>query len=212
MGIILPIAVMNGFVLFILVLISLLKRFVAVYGDYTVTVNGQKSFVVPGGSPLSQALFAEKIYIPSACGGRGTCGFCKVRIVSGISEPLPIEEMILNFSDVSRGFRLSCQTKVRGDLGVEIPEELLSIKEYRGVVKDTQKLTRDIKRLAIGIKEPEGVFSFKSGQYVLFQVGPAEDPGLFDLLVRENQGRNPGRSQTDSEWPRLGLPALPGRG
>ena len=98
-----PILVMTGFVLFILVTISLLKRFIAVYGEYRITVNGEKILTVPGGKPLSQALFEEKIYVPSACGGRGTCGFCKVLITEGAGEALPIEEMILNYADLRRG-------------------------------------------------------------------------------------------------------------
>jgi Na+-transporting NADH:ubiquinone oxidoreductase subunit F len=169
-----PILVMTGFVLFILVIISLLKRFIAVYGEYRITVNGEKILTVPGGKPLSQALFEEKIYVPSACGGRGTCGFCKVLITEGAGEALPIEEMILNYADLRRGFRLSCQTKIRGDLAVTVPEELLNIKEYHGVVKDTRLLTKDIKRISIAIREPREEFSFKSGQYVLIQVGPTE--------------------------------------
>ncbi|MBN2354303.1 MAG: 2Fe-2S iron-sulfur cluster binding domain-containing protein [Spirochaetales bacterium] len=169
-----PFLVMNGFVLFILLLISLLRRFIAAYGESTLTINGEKKLVVRGGQTLAQALFAEKIYIPSACGGRGTCGFCKVRITVGAGEALPIEEMLLNYSDVAAGYRLSCQTKVRNDLSLEVPEELLAIREYKGVVEDTKELTRDIKRLSIDIREPKDVFAFRSGQYVLIQVGPTE--------------------------------------
>jgi Na+-transporting NADH:ubiquinone oxidoreductase subunit F len=78
-AILIPIAVMNGFIMLILLLISLLKRFIAVYGEYQLTINGDKTFTVAGGKPLSQTLFEEKIYIPSACGGRGTCGFCLLK-------------------------------------------------------------------------------------------------------------------------------------
>jgi len=169
-----PILVMIGLVIFILIVISLLKRFIAVYGEYRITINGEKTLTVTGGKPLSQALFEEKIYVPSACGGRGTCGFCKVQITEGAGEALPIEEMILNYADLRRGFRLSCQTKVRSDLSVVVPEELLNIKEYQGVVRDTQKLTKDIKRISISIQEPKEEFSFRSGQYVLIKVGPTE--------------------------------------
>jgi len=174
MDFIVPLAVMNIVNLFILVLIVLLKKYVAAYGEYNIVVNGEKKYTVPGGEVLSKLLFERKIYIPSACGGRGTCGFCKVRITGGAGDPLPVEEMLLNYRDIRDGYRLSCQTKVRSDMQIEVPEELLSIREYRGKIKDTRKLTKDIKRITIAIEEPREGISFRSGQYVLIKVGENE--------------------------------------
>ncbi|MBN2442059.1 MAG: 2Fe-2S iron-sulfur cluster binding domain-containing protein [Spirochaetales bacterium] len=174
MSFIVPLLVMNGLGLLCLAIIIFLKRVIAVYGESTLTINNDKKLIVEGGEFLAKALFQNKIYIPSACGGKGTCGFCKVKIKEGISDPLPIEEILLHHKDISSGYRLSCQVKVRRDMGLEIDEELLAIKEYQGVIDSSERLTRDIKRISIKIEEPKEGISFKSGQYILIEVGSAE--------------------------------------
>jgi Na+-transporting NADH:ubiquinone oxidoreductase subunit F len=174
MFILMPVIIMNTFSLVVLFLILALKRFVAVSKDVDIVVNEQKRIATKTGLLLSKVLFENRIYVPSACGGKGTCGFCKVRITRGALEPLPVEEMILNYRDLQDGDRLSCQTKIRGELGIDVPEELLSIREYVGTVKDARSVTRDIRRISIGIEEPKEGIAFKSGQYVLIEVGQAE--------------------------------------
>lgn len=169
-----PFLIMNGLAVASLIIIIFLKRVVASYGESTITINNDKSMKVQGGEYLSKLLFENKIYIPSACGGKGTCGFCKVKVTGGNTEPLPIEEILLHHKDISAGFRLSCQVKVRQDMGLEIDEELLAIKEYLGVVDSSETLTRDIKRINIKIEEPKEGIVFKSGQYILIEVGSAE--------------------------------------
>jgi Na+-transporting NADH:ubiquinone oxidoreductase subunit F len=174
MSFLLSLAVMNGLSLLVLILILLLKRFVYAAGEVSVTINSGKKITGNGGIPLSKMLFENKIFVPSACGGKGTCGFCKVRITEGLLDPLPVEEMILNFKDLREGYRLSCQTKVKSDIAIELPEELLSIKEYFGTVIESKPVTRDIKRIRIEIVEPKEGIDFKSGQYVLVEVANAE--------------------------------------
>jgi Na+-transporting NADH:ubiquinone oxidoreductase subunit F len=174
MTFLLPIFVMNGLGLLCLAIIIFLKRVVAVYGDCTLTINNDKKLTVTGGEYLAKALFENKIYIPSACGGKGTCGFCKVKITENTTDPLPIEEILLHHKDIAAGYRLSCQVKVRKDLGLEIDEELLAIREYHGVIESSKKMTGDIKRISIKIEEPKEGINFKSGQYILIQVGSTE--------------------------------------
>jgi len=165
---------MNGIAVFIYALIVLLKTFVASYGTCQVTVNGSKVLTIQGGTYLDKALFQNRIYLPSACGGKGTCGFCKVKVSDGIPDPLPVEEILINYKEIREGFRLSCQTKIRSDMFIEIPEELLSIREYRGVIQKSDYVTRDIKRISIHIEEPEDGLDFKSGQYLTFKVQEGE--------------------------------------
>lgn len=171
---ILPLAVMNGLAVTILILIALLKRFVASYGECELNINGQKNITVQGGSYLNKILFENKIFIPSACGGKGTCSFCRVKIIEGVPDPLPVEEILINYKDINDGYRLSCQTKIRSNMRLELPEELLSIKEYHGIIENTDTVTRDIKRININIEEPKEGITFKSGQYILVEVEKGE--------------------------------------
>lgn len=168
MTFLIPLAVMNGIAIFIAALLIVLNRFVAVYGSYSLTINNERVFQVDGGQSITKLLFHNKIYLPSACGGKGTCGFCKVRIVEGTNPPLPIEEMLLSHREIALGYRLGCQTKVRSDLSIEIPPDLLAVKEYNGKVIATEMLTKEIKRIKIKLIEPQ-VIEFKSGQYVLIE-------------------------------------------
>jgi len=174
---VIPLVVMNGFAVVIYALIMVLKTYVAAYGNCSLVVNGSRTFTVMGGTYLNKALFENKIYLPSACGGKGTCGFCKVRVTEGVSDPLPVEEILINYKDIRQGYRLSCQTKLRAGISIEIPEELLSIREYKGVVKSSNNVTRDIKRIGIRIDEPKEGLDFKSGQYLMFKVGEDETRG-----------------------------------
>jgi Na+-transporting NADH:ubiquinone oxidoreductase subunit F len=169
MDILLSVAVMNGIAMVIVAILIVLNKFVAVYADYNLRVNDVKVYLVQGGQPVTKQLFKNQIYLPSACGGKGTCGFCKVRVIDGLKPPLPIEDMLLTHKEISMGFRLGCQTKIRSEMNIEIPPELLEVKEYSGEVYETKQLTSDITRLKILLVEPKEI-DFKSGQYVLVEV------------------------------------------
>jgi len=103
--------------------------------------------------------------VPSACGGRGSCGYCKVHVLEGAGPLLPTEEPYLTPEEREQGQRLSCQVKVRNDLSIEIPRELLAVREYQCLCLDIQDLTYDIKQFRLELKEPTDI-SFIPGQYV----------------------------------------------
>ncbi len=142
---------------------------IANYGEVTVTVNGDREFTVKGGRPLLSTLSAEGIFIPSACGGRGSCGLCKVKLVAGGGQYLPTELPWISEEEREQNIRLSCQLKVKEDMGIEIPEELFNVREFRARVARLRDLTHDIKEVTLELIEPKEM-EFTAGQFVQFEV------------------------------------------
>ena len=153
-------------------LLLLAERYLVNYGRCAIDINkGEKRLEVEGGQTLLASLMGEEIFVPSACGGRGTCAYCKLTVTEGGGEVIPTEESLLTEEEIGSDVRLSCQVKVRNDLSVLIPEELFLVKAYRGVVEEIKDLTYDIKQLRIRLLEPDTI-SFKPGQYMQLETPP----------------------------------------
>ena len=101
-------------------LLVIAEKFIANYGECEIDINQKKQIKVQGGKPLLTELINEKIFIPSACGGRGTCGYCKVKVLEGAGLLLPTETPFLTEQEQLEDMRLSCQVKVRNDIKIEI--------------------------------------------------------------------------------------------
>ena len=147
-------------------LLLLAERYLADYGTCVIDVNrGAKRIEVKGGDTLLSSLMGQGIFIPSACGGRGTCAYCKCRIAEGGGPVVPTEEPLLTEEDLKTDVRISCQVKVRNDMAIEIPEELFQVRQFRGAVERIRDLTHDINELRIRLLEPETI-DFTPGQYI----------------------------------------------
>lgn len=142
---------------------------IANYGEVNITINGEKELTVPGGSTLLAALGAEQIFIPSACGGRGSCGLCKVKVNSGIDQYLPTELPWISDEEKEQNIRLSCQVKVKNDFDIEIPEELFNVKQFNARVDEIVDLTHDIKQVTLKLIEPAEI-NFTPGQFIQLQI------------------------------------------
>ncbi|MGR3311031.1 MAG: NADH:ubiquinone reductase (Na(+)-transporting) subunit F [Candidatus Brocadiales bacterium] len=151
------------------VILALVDYFLGTYGPCNITLNKDKVLDVIGGNTLLTYLVDNKIFIPSACGGKATCGFCKIKIYEGGGLVLPTEEPFLSKQEFKDSVRLSCQVKVKTDMDIFIPEDLLFAKEYTALVEEIEDLTHDIKRFKFKLTEPNTI-SFKPGQYVQFQI------------------------------------------
>ncbi|MFH1123038.1 MAG: 2Fe-2S iron-sulfur cluster binding domain-containing protein, partial [Pseudomonadota bacterium] len=151
-------------------LLEVADSYLADYGEKHVLLNDQKDLVVEGGRPLLFTLSEKGIFIPSACGGKGTCSYCKVKIHEGGGPVLPTETPYLSPEELEAHVRLSCQVKVKEDLKIEIPEDLFLVKEYKIKVERIEDLTPEIKGLHLKILTPEEGITFKPGQYVQFEV------------------------------------------
>jgi Na+-transporting NADH:ubiquinone oxidoreductase subunit F len=131
----------------------------------TITINEDKQFRATGGKNLLRTLFENNYFIPSACGGKGTCGYCRVKVTAGGGDALPTEALILSTAEVRQGFRLACQLKVRQDMRIYVPPEYLEIREYEGEIIYAENATSDIRRIGVRLISP-GEVEFKPGQYV----------------------------------------------
>jgi Na+-transporting NADH:ubiquinone oxidoreductase subunit F len=164
------ILIVSGIGALFALLLELADLFIANYGECRIAINREKELVVQGGNPLLFSLMEEGIFIPSACGGKGTCAYCKVKVLEGGGPILPTETPYLTEEEQAENVRLSCQVKVRNDLVIEIPEELFLIKEFKVKVSRIQALAPYIKSVTLEILSPEEGISFKPGQYIQLEV------------------------------------------
>ncbi len=142
------------------------------YGDCQIDINGGSRLLeVKGGASLLTVLAENDIFIPSACGGKATCGLCKVQVHSGAGPFLPTEGPYISQKEREDGVRLSCQVKVKQDLLISIPEELFNIREYRTKLDRIDDLTHDTKGLHLLLPAEETI-KFKAGQYVQLYTKP----------------------------------------
>jgi Na+-transporting NADH:ubiquinone oxidoreductase subunit F len=165
MDILITVFIVSSIAAGLALLLVIAERFIANYGDCTITLNGKREITVKGGKPLLSALREEKIFIPSACGGRGTCGVCKVKVLDGAGAILATETPFMTKEEIAGNVRLSCQVKVRNDLAIEIPEELFHVREFAARCVRIEELTYDMRRFRFELSEPKTV-DFVAGQYV----------------------------------------------
>ena len=161
--------ILIGVMIVIALILILVERLLGSKGDKMLLVNNEKVIPVKEDDTILNLLTKHKIFVPSACGGKATCGFCKVRLLDGGGDIKPTEEPFLSPTEKAEGVRLSCQVKVKDDVKIEIPKEMLNAKEYMTTVSYIEDLTYDIKlvrfRLADGDTMP-----FKPGQYAQLKV------------------------------------------
>jgi Na+-transporting NADH:ubiquinone oxidoreductase subunit F len=151
--------------------IAILDRLLNNYGILRIDINGgKKELMVKGGSALLGTLAAENIFIPSACGGKGSCGACKCRVLSDVGPHLPTEIPYLSPEEMSRNVHLACQIKVRTNLELELPEELFRVKKLKTKVESVRDLTYDIKEVVFALGGQE--IEFSPGQYIQLVVPP----------------------------------------
>ena len=107
-----------------------------------------------GGGTLLKALYDKKIFIPSACGGKGSCGYCKVTVSSGGGPVLPTELSYLTRAEIRAGTRLACQVKIREDIFVKIPSDLLNVRMFDATIEHATQVTHDIKEIRMRLDDP----------------------------------------------------------
>ncbi len=139
------------------------------YGELKIAINKKKELTVEGGQPLLTALKNKSIFIPSACGGRGSCGLCKLKVDSGGGDILSTELPWLDDKEKAEKIRLSCQLKVKQNMELTIPEELFNVKEYKTEVSSIVNLTHDIKEITLALLEPAEI-EFKAGQFIQMEI------------------------------------------
>jgi len=174
------------FTLIVLALVALIlvaKSKLVASGNVNITINDdpEKSITVPIGGKLLNVLADNKIYLPSACGGGGTCGECKCVVTDGGGDVLPTEKTKLNRKQVREHYRLSCQVAVKSDMKIEVPHEVFDIKKWECTVKSNHNVATFIKELVLRLPEGESV-DFRAGGYIQIEAPPHEvDFKNFDI-------------------------------
>lgn len=158
----------SGIATFLAILMVIADATIANYGDVKIVANEEKEYVVRGGRSLLSTLMGEEVFIPSACGGRGSCGLCKVKVVDGAGQFLPTELPWLSDEEKADQVRLSCQIKVKNDMKIQIPEELFSVKQFRAECVRIRDLTHDIKELTLKLIEPDTI-DLAAGKFIQLQ-------------------------------------------
>ncbi|MBR4371748.1 MAG: 2Fe-2S iron-sulfur cluster binding domain-containing protein [Victivallales bacterium] len=147
------------------ILLLIANKLFGNYGTCKVKVNDREPFEVEGGGKLLDALYDQKIFIPSACGGQGSCGFCKTCVIKGGGPLLPTEEPYLTEEEQKNGTRLACQVKIRNDIEIQVKPEYLNVKQFKATVGPCKMMTTDIREIHLKLTGGETI-DFRPGQYV----------------------------------------------
>lgn len=167
-------------------------------GDVTLSVNGgKKEMVVKPGGTLLSALGTESVFLPSACGGGGTCAMCLCQVDNGGGDILPTELNHISRKDAQENWRLACQVKVRGDMEIRVPEEIFGIKKWECEVVSNYNVATFIKEFVVRVPEP---VSFAAGGYIQIDVpgGIVVDYKNMDITSHPRMGKEP--DAFEKEW------------
>ncbi len=191
--------------LLILILVTILlvaKAKLLPSGKVKLLINGQKEIEVETGSTLLTTLSNEKIFLPSACGGGGTCIQCECHVISGGGEALPTEVPHFTRKELAEGVRLSCQVKVKADMEITIPEEIFGIKKFEAVVKSNYNVASFIKEFVIELPED---MDYKPGGYIQIEI-PNTQENFKDMDITAHPKEHPGEpDKFKLEWDKFNL-------
>lgn len=154
----------------VMVILAARSKLVA-SGNINIEINGEKTIQVPAGGKLLQTLADADLFLASACGGGGTCAQCKCVVAEGGGSILPTEESHFTRREATEGWRLSCQTPVKQDLKIEIPEEVFGVKQWECTVESNDNVATFIKELVLRLPEGE-TCNFRAGGYVQLECPP----------------------------------------
>jgi len=171
-------------------------------GPVKLIINGEKNVEVNSGDTLLTTLGNNKIFLPSACGGGGTCVQCKCQVVEGGGEILPTEEPHFTRKEISEGWRLGCQVKVKQDMKIEVPEEVFGIKKWQAKVKSNYNVASFIKEFVIEIPEE---MDYKAGGYIQIEI-PECDINYNEMDITSHPDEHPDNPQKFKlEWDKFNL-------
>jgi len=159
------------YILFLVAMLLIAQKKIGVSGEVSLFINDDDSLTkkVQAGSTLLTTLSSQGILIPSACGGGGTCGMCKVKVLEGAGDLLPTESGHVSRKEAKEHIRLGCQVKVKNDLKLEIPDEIFNIKKFECTVRSNRNVATFIKEFILDIDGGE-VLDFKAGGYIQIEV------------------------------------------
>ena len=195
-----------AFTILILLLVTILliaQSKLVQSGPVNIIVNGDEAnpITVDAGSTLLTTLSTKSVFLPSACGGGGTCAQCKCKVVEGGGDVLPTEVGHLSRSEQKEHVRLSCQVKVKNDMCIEIPEEIFGIKKWEATVVRNYNVASFIKEFVVEIPQD---MDYEAGGYIQIEVPKCEvDYHDIDITAHPEEHEDPDKFQM--EWDKFGL-------
>ena len=163
------IGVFLGIILLLVVILLVAKQYLTPSGKVKITINGEKELEVEQGSTLLNTLSVNGIYLSSACGGKGSCGQCKCQVVEGGGEILPSEKGHCSRKQQQDHWRLGCQVKVKGDLGIKIDESVMGVKEWECEVISNKNVATFFKEFIVALPKGEHM-DFVPGSYAQIKI------------------------------------------
>ncbi|MFT5215903.1 MAG: Na+-transporting NADH:ubiquinone oxidoreductase subunit F [Glaciecola sp.] len=198
-------ATVAAFLVVTLLLVTLLlfvKQKLSPSGPVKILINGEREIEVSSGDSLLTTLGAQKIFLPSACGGGGTCIQCECHVLSGGGEALPTETPHFSRKELAHGARLSCQVKVKQDMEITIPEEVFGIKKWEATVVSNFNVATFIKEFIVEIPQDMG---YKAGGYIQIEI-PETEIKYSEMDVTAHPEDHPGDpDKFKPDWEKFGL-------
>ncbi len=205
MGLSVIVSAVAVFLIIIFILVGILlfaKAKLVASGPVTLHINGENDVVVSAGSSLLSTLGNSKIFLPSACGGGGTCLQCKCQVLEGGGEPLPTEVPNFTRKELADGWRLGCQVKVKQDMTILVPEEVFGIKKWEATVSSNYNVASFIKEFVVEIPED---MDYKAGGYIQIEI-PQTVVNFTDIDITAHPVEHPNDPQKFKlEWDKFGL-------
>ena len=163
--------VFTAVIILLVLLLNFVGNLLLPQGEVSLVINddASKSLKVQTGGTVLSALASQNVYLPSACGGQGTCAQCKCQVVEGGGDILPTEQAYISRKDQKDHWRLGCQVKIRNDMKIKVPDEIFSIRKWDATVKSNNNVATFIKELVIELPKDDPIH-FESGGYIQIDV------------------------------------------
>ena len=174
--VLLAVTVFTSVILLLVIVLNVLSNFLLPQGEVDIIINDDpsKSLKVQTGSTVLSALSSQNVYLPSACGGQGTCAQCKCQVIEGGGEILTTEKAYISRKDQKDHWRLGCQVKIRDNMKIKVPDEIFSIRKWDAVVKSNDNVATFIKELILELPADDPIL-FESGGYIQIDVPKYKD-------------------------------------
>ena len=167
----LSILVFTGVVLILVSILNFAESKLLPQGDISININGEddKNIITKPGGTLLTALAGQSVFLPSACGGGGTCAMCECQVIEGGGDILPTETGHISRSKAKDNWRLACQVKIKENMKIKVPDEIFSIQKWEATVESNVNVATFIKELVLNLPEGENL-NFQAGGYIQIDI------------------------------------------
>lgn len=184
LDILLGMALFTGLVLILTVIILYVRSRLMLTGNASILINDERTVIAPVGEKLLGVLADARLYLPSACGGKGTCGQCKVKLLAGGGALMPAETSLLTKHEINDHLRLACQVAIKRDLRLLLPEQIFGVRKWECTVRSNRNIATFIKEVVLDLPGGESI-DFRAGGYIQVTC-PAYHARFRDFMIEDN--------------------------